>query len=382
MTTSAGFFSAFMPHGMCYVWRPDILGLHVVSDLFIAAAYFSIPFALYFFLRQRPDVPFKPVWYMFSLFIFACGITHLMGVWIVWNGHYGVQGILKAITALASIGTALMLYPVMPKLIALRSPADLEASNNALQSEIQVREQQEIQTSRLQTELAHITRVSTMGEMTMGLAHELNQPLQAISQSSDTALLAANEIEEVDEELVECLEDIQEHTQRAGEIIRALRLFLNKENDKRAAVDIKSLVDQVVKLVAPECKQHNITIRSNVDTRVQPVIHRVQIAQVLVNLIRNGIQSIADDDSKQRELRVEVSQANDKTCVVVEDSGPGIDPDINLFDPFETTKADGMGMGLTISRSIIESHGGELTASSLGKGGARFSFDLPAGEPI
>lgn len=382
MTPSAGFFGTFMPHGMCYVWRPDILTLHVLSDLFIGLAYFSIPFALYHFLKQRHDVPFKPVWYMFSLFIFACGTTHIMGVWIVWNGHYGIQGILKAITALASIGTALMLYPVMPKLIALRSPVELEASNSALQSEIQVRERQEIQTSRLQTELAHITRVSTLGEMTMGLAHELNQPLQAISQSSDTALLAAKDAEKIDEELVECLDDIQEHTQRAGEIIRALRLFVNKEPANRSAVDISALVDQVVILVTPECQTHNITINSTVNTKVKPMAHRVQIAQVLVNLIRNGIQAIAGDDSNKRELIVEVSQVKDQIQVIVEDSGPGLDPDIDLFDPFTSTKADGLGMGLTISRSIVESHGSQLTADNTVRGGARFSFDLPIGESI
>lgn len=382
MTPSTGFFNAFMPHGMCYVWRPDILGLHVASDLLIAAAYFSIPFALYYFLRQRADVPFRPVWYMFSLFIFACGLTHLMGVWIVWNGHYGIQGILKAITALASIGTAIMLYPVMPKLIALRSPVELEESNSALQSEIVNRARQEIQTSRLQTELAHIGRVSTMGEMGTGLAHELNQPLLAISQSSDTALYVAKEATPVDAELVECLKDIQEQTQRAGEIIRALRLFVNKNTSSRSAEDISLLVDQVVKLVTPEGQRHNVTIVSVVSTKAEPIIDRVQIAQVLVNLIRNGIQAIANADPIGGKVRIEVSQSGDQIQVDVEDSGPGLDPTVDLFDPFATTKVDGMGMGLSISRSIIESHGGFLSGGNGKKAGARFTFKLPIRQAI
>lgn len=379
MTIQDGFFGAFMPHGMCYVWRPDILGLHVASDIVIVLAYFSIPIALYYFLKQRDDVPFKPVWYMFSTFIFACGLTHAMSIWVVWNGHYGVHGLLKAFTALASLGTALMLYPLMPKLIALRSPSELEQSNSALQSEIETREKHEMETSRLQTELAHIGRVSTMGEMGTGLAHELNQPLLAISQCSDTALLIAKESNEYDEALVECLEDIQTETQRAGEIIRALRQFVNKETSNRLPVDIRSLVEQVVKLVKAEGLMHNVSIESNVSTYARPTVDRVQIAQVLVNLLRNGIQAIANKNSTGGTVTIGVSQTHSHTSIYVDDTGPGLAPGLDLFDPFTSTKAGGMGMGLSISRSIVESHGGELIAENVEGSGARFSFRLPLG---
>lgn len=378
MAPTQQFFDAFMPHGMCYVWRADILWLHVLSDTAIAIAYFSIPIALYHFLRRRPQTPFRGVVIMFTLFIFACGLTHLMGIWIVWNGHYGVQGIFKLFTAIASIGTAILLYPVMPKLMALRSPVELKQSNIALEQEIKHRKQQEAQTFQLQSELAHIGRLTTMGEMATGLAHELNQPLLAISQSSDTALLIAKDSDNTNTELEECLQDIQDETQRAGEIIRALRQLVSKDTSVRANIDLNALCEQTIRLVMPEARKNNITIKNLTQGVLsKPNADRVQIAQVLVNLLRNGVQAIAEHDSTERVVSISISEREEKLCVVVEDTGPGFAPSVRLFKPFETTKSDGMGMGLSISRSIVEGHGGLLVAENLDLGGVKMSFTLP-----
>lgn len=195
MEQTGSLFDEFMPHGMCYLWRKDILLLNVISDIAIALAYFSIPFFLYYFFKRRPEMPFKGVVMMFSLFIFSCGITHLLGVWTVWHGNYGVQGLGKAVTAIASVMTAFMLIPVMPQLMALRSPLDLEKANDALYVEVVEREKSEtkrqaleMQSRKLEQEIAHYGRINTMGQMAAGLAHELNQPLTAIMQSADAAM--------------------------------------------------------------------------------------------------------------------------------------------------------------------------------------------------
>jgi len=132
-----GFLTTFMPHGQCYMWRPEILWLNVISDLLIAFAYFSIPVGLFIILRKRPDTVFKPLIVMFSLFIIACGITHLIGVWTVWNGDYGIHGISKAITAIVSVATALMLLPRLPQISALKSSGELERLNKELAGEIE-----------------------------------------------------------------------------------------------------------------------------------------------------------------------------------------------------------------------------------------------------
>lgn len=368
---------SFMPHGMCYAWRPDILWLNVTSDAAIAIAYFSIPFALFHFLRKKMDAPFRGVVVMFSVFILACGLTHVMSIIIVWNGYYGIQGMLKAITAVASIGTAIMLYPIMPKMLALRSPSELEASNDALEQEMEQRKLTEIQSSELQNELAHIGRITTMGQMATGLAHELNQPLLAISQSADTALFAAKDSTDNDPELVECLEDIQAQTQRAGEIIRALRQFMSKDTANRSGLDLNTLIEQTIRLIQPDARKHSVTLKAKLNDIPEPNVDRVQIAQVLVNLLSNGVDAIAGANSHKRQVTVETHRDDNEITVVVDDTGPGLSEGVKPFKAFESSKSDGMGMGLSISRSIIESHGGKLWFEETVSSGARFLFTLP-----
>lgn len=122
----------FMPHGHCYYWRSDILWLHVISDAAIALAYYSIPLTLVYFVRQRRDIPFSGVFVMFAVFIFACGTNHVVDIWTTWHPQYGIEGLLKAFTALVSVATAVMMVRVVPQALMLRSPTELEAANQAL----------------------------------------------------------------------------------------------------------------------------------------------------------------------------------------------------------------------------------------------------------
>ena len=137
------FAKDFMPHGHCYFWRPEILWLHVVSDLLIMASYYSIPLMLVYFVRKRKDVPFNWMFLCFGAFIFLCGTTHLMDVWTTWSAAYRIEGLVKLLTALVSVATALLLYPLIPKALALPDPAALERLNQQLRAEIARREQTE-----------------------------------------------------------------------------------------------------------------------------------------------------------------------------------------------------------------------------------------------
>ena len=132
---------AYIPHGHCYLWQTPLVGLHLVSDLLIALAYYSIPLMLLYFVRQRRDVPFKEVFILFSAFIIACGTTHLMAIWTLWHPVYWLSGILKAITALISCYTAWALLPILPKALALPNPAQIEKINQELESQITERHQ-------------------------------------------------------------------------------------------------------------------------------------------------------------------------------------------------------------------------------------------------
>ena len=128
--------SGFMPHGMCFLWQPDVLTLHVISDALIALAYFSIPFMLVRLIRRRKDLPFSGVFWMFSLFIVSCGCTHIMSIVVIWHPFYWIEGGVKGITAAASIATAIMLVPLLPRAMNLRSPVELERINVQLQASI------------------------------------------------------------------------------------------------------------------------------------------------------------------------------------------------------------------------------------------------------
>jgi two-component sensor histidine kinase len=144
---------AFMPHGMCFLWRPDVLWLHVASDAVIAIAYYSIPIALLYFVRKRQDLAFPNVFILFGVFILACGTTHVMGIWTIWHPDYWLDGGIKLVTATASILTAALVWRIMPNALALPSRGELESANLALARQIEQRRRAEAAALQLNAEL-------------------------------------------------------------------------------------------------------------------------------------------------------------------------------------------------------------------------------------
>ena len=145
--------NTFMPHGMCFNWQPEMIWLHVVSDAAIALAYYSIPFSLLYFISKRRDLEFRYMFLLFGIFILACGTTHLMGIWTIWNPDYAADGIVKAVTAIASVGTALMVWHVMPEALSLPSPGQLREANSALTKHVRERVQAEEKVRQLNADL-------------------------------------------------------------------------------------------------------------------------------------------------------------------------------------------------------------------------------------
>src|SRR4028118_841004 len=126
----AFFDGEYAPHGYCLMWQPELVWTHVISDALIAAAYFSIPIALITFVRRRRDVEFGNMFWLFAVFILSCGMTHVMGIWNLWNGDYAAEAAIKAITAVASVPTAALLWPLLPKMLAIPSPSMLQRKND------------------------------------------------------------------------------------------------------------------------------------------------------------------------------------------------------------------------------------------------------------
>lgn len=235
-----------------------------------------------------------------------------------------------------------------------------------------------------QAEFAHIARVSTMGEMASGIAHEINQPLAAIANYTRASIRMLESGKGDIEQITEIMTRAANQADRAGEIIRQLRNFIRKETPERSRVDINNLVREVAVLIGPEANKSRVTIDLNLQSELPPVhAHAIQVEQVVLNLARNAIEAMAESDASTRQLTITTAPGDDKTLSVkVSDTGPGITAEAQeqLFDQFFTTKPRGMGLGLSISRGIIEAHEGRLWVETNVAAGTTFSFILPTAE--
>jgi two-component system sensor kinase FixL len=235
----------------------------------------------------------------------------------------------------------------------------------------------------LQAELAHTSRVTAMGTLASALAHELNQPLTAIANYMEAArdLLALDG--PVDREMLgEALDESAGQALRAGEIIRSLREFIRRGEPDRQPEPLRSLLSEGAALAFIGIESRGIDMDIHVDAEIGMVmVNRVQMQQVIINLVRNAVEAMAG--RPVRILRITAHNATDgRVEVVVADSGPGLDPDMSrrLFTPFSTTKAAGMGVGLSISHTIVEGHGGRIWAEPSQWGGTAFHFTLDNAE--
>lgn len=244
--------------------------------------------------------------------------------------------------------------------------------------------QTEDQTRRHQTELARVARLSTMGEMATGIAHELNQPLSAIANFSRGCIRRLRTDGMTPGELIEPLEEVCEQAERAGEILRHVRDFVRKSELEMKPLDINQTVRTVVKFTEHEARQQGAIVRLNLDAELPLVkADAIMIEQVICNLVRNAVEAMAEAQSPRREVTILTRRISGNIVEIeVVDSGPGIDGALidQVFDQFFTTKPDGVGMGLSISRSIVESHGGRIRAESGRLGGTTFRFTLQVSE--
>ncbi len=232
-----------------------------------------------------------------------------------------------------------------------------------------------------QREMAHVMRLSTMGEMASGIAHELNQPLAALVSYCGTAETLANSLSSPPPELLDVLERAREQAHRASQIIRHLRDFVSKGGEHREPVNLDQTIEEMISFIKPELKNCHVTVEHRPGaTGCHVMADKVQIEQVLINLLRNSLDAIQSSGNTSGKVVIKTTLLPDKVIeTTVTDNGPGIAVDMagRLFNPFHTSKASGMGMGLSISRSIIEAQGGKLWADEKYRGGAIFGFSIP-----
>jgi signal transduction histidine kinase len=266
----------------------------------------------------------------------------------------------------------------------------LTAVNEELRKEILERERAEGQRKetedalrQTQSELAHVSRIMTIGALTASIAHEVNQPLSAIVTNGSACLRWLARVEPDLNEARGATERMIRDANRASEVIQRIRDLVKKTDLHTVPLDINDIIHEVVDLVQSEVRTHQVVLLTELSDALPPVRgDRVQLEQVLLNLLLNGIEAMDPITDRPRELRISSQRpAPDTVLVAVQDSGIGLSPQsvTRLFDPFFTTKAKGMGMGLSISRSISEAHGGHLRVSPNAGPGATFELTLPTG---
>jgi C4-dicarboxylate-specific signal transduction histidine kinase len=240
----------------------------------------------------------------------------------------------------------------------------------------------EAEAGELRVKLAHVGRVTILGQLSAALAHEISQPLSAIQQNSETAqILLKREPLDI-EQLHAVVDDLVRDNRRATEVVQRLRTWLTQGRIQREKISIESLAQDVLRLVRSEATAKRIAIECSVP-RSLPLVYgdRVHLSQVLINLVMNAMDASAHAHNARHRVSIGASVvAADRCCdVTVSDDGPGIPPEeiSRIFDPFVTSKSEGIGIGLSISRAIIEAHGGKLWAENQERGGATFHFTVP-----
>jgi len=424
------FVSDFMPHGHCYFWSPDIVWLQVISDALITLAYYSIPLTLVYFVRQRKDLVFPWMFVLFGSFIILCGTTHALQIWTLWYGTYRMEGLVKLITGLVSVVTAILLFPLVPKALALPSPAQLEQTNRELNEHIAERKraeqalqkahdemearvlqrteelqvlndrlQQEISEharseearQRLEKQVQHAQRLESLGVLAGGIAHDFNNLLVAIMGNTDLALMDLPQYSPVKQRL----EDVRATAVKAADLTSQMLAYSGKGRFAVQPVAINELIREMSNLLAISMSKKAVLRFNFAESLPSVVADPSQMRQVVMNLITNASEAIGDTSGivsistglfHADEQYLAETYLNDKlqpgyyVSLEVADTGCGMTPSVRekIFDPFFTTKFTGRGLGLAAILGIVRGHGGAIKVYSEEGKGNTFKILFPA----
>jgi signal transduction histidine kinase len=335
------------------------------------------------------------VWWMhIPLFLLVCGMAVFLRLYLdagrLWPKRVAlvIGGPVLAAVTLSLVLTQLVIWRsaelpmlLIPPFFIAVVAISLEVSRDVVR-DVTAQRRAEDEVSELRRKLAHAGRVTALGQLSAALAHEISQPLSAIQQNGETAqLLFAREPLDI-EELRAIIDDIVRDNRRATEVVQRMRKWLKQGHMHREAVCLELLVQDVLPLVRLEASAKHITVECAVLRGLPPVYgDHVHLSQVLLNLVMNAMDASVHASEVGRRVSIAASVIAASGCceVSVSDTGAGIPPDqlSRIFEPFFTSKSDGMGIGLSISHAIVEAHGGKLWAENAVRGGATFYFTVP-----
>lgn len=399
----------FMPHGHCYMWRPDLLWTNVIADGLITLSYISIPFTLLYFIHKRKDVPFDWMLTAFGVFILACGTSHVMEILTIWQPYYWLSALVKVITAIASVITAILLVRLVPAALKIPSPQQLARVNDELRE--------------AQAELVTTARRAGMAEIATNVLHNVGNVLNSVNVSA--RLLYEKVHASKGQGVIRVAELMREHSDDLGAFIssdpkgRALPGYLGKlaealAAEQRSMIDelvqltksidhikeivatqqsyagnssvlepgsLRELIEDVVRICDVSLARHRVTLTKELADIPMMSLDKHKVLQILINLINNAKQALDSVADRPSCITLRLKATDDKRVrIEVEDNGEGISRD-NLPRVFEhgfTTRADGHGFGLHSCILAAHEMGGELTVQSAGPGkGALFTLELP-----
>ncbi|NYE60762.1 signal transduction histidine kinase/ActR/RegA family two-component response regulator [Duganella sp. 1224] len=372
---------SFMPHGHCFLWIPSILWTSVISDALIALAYLTIPISLVYFIRKRRDMPFDWMFIAFGVFILACGATHVMDIWVIWRPDYVVAVSLKAITAVASVVTAIAMVRLIPIALRIPSPAQLAAVNAELQQA-----NNDLRAAMERAEVANRAKSAFLAAM----SHELRTPLNAI--------LGYTQILKRDKSLTVPQQTGISTIQQGGQHLLALindvldlsRVEAGKMEFHPRPVRLGDLLSVVADIMRVRAEQKHLYFELELMEGLPQAVSvdETRLRQVLLNLLGNAVKFT---DCGAVRLRVSplpaaTGQAAGMALLRFEviDQGVGIAAEQQeaIFRPFEqagdpSRRAGGTGLGLAISHQLVRLMGGALRVDSAPGEGSRFWFDVP-----
>jgi len=390
---SSSFFdnSDFMPHGMCYLWKADILWTSVISDVLTALAYFSITAAVIVFVKKRQDLPYP--WFFLlagSVIFLACGTSHLVSAIVIWEPIYGVSAIVKAITAITSVATGIIIWLVLPFFLNFPSPAMLEKKNNALQESLN-------KLNIAQTSLIESEKMAAIGGLVAGVAHEINTPLgisiTAVSHLVETTANLAKDFElnQVSrKELSHYLEGaklsanlINDNLQRSADLISNFKLVaVDQSNSDLRLYEVKRYTQKILSSLQSELKNKKCHLTLACDDDVTLWGDPGVLTQVITNLVMNSIIH-AFENTDKRNIDIEITATEQYLVLNYKDSGCGInhkDRD-KVFEPFFTTRrsqgSSGLGMHIVFNL-VTQSLKGTIDCVSNLEQGSQFLLKFPA----
>jgi signal transduction histidine kinase len=370
--------SMYSPHGLCLLWEPELIWLHVISDALIAAAYFSIPVALSIFVSKRRDVEFGWIFWAFAVFIMACGLTHILSIYTLWVPIYGIEGFVKAITAIASVVTAVILWPLLPKLLAIPSPGQLKLAQFALEEEARHRREAEEM-------LRHTQKMEAIGQLTGGVAHDFNNLLTIVIGNLEIAERSLKSWNDgARDRLSRVISSAASGAQRAATLTQRLLTFARRQPLDPKPIDVNLTLTGMSDFFRR-------TLGENIDLEIvggaglwQAEIDASHLEAAILNLVVNARDAMAETGK----LTIETSNAfidehyaqqhsdikpGQYVLISVTDNGAGMSGHVQekAFDPFFTTKEPGQGTGLGLSQvyGFVKQSGGHVKIySELGEG--------------